>query len=100
MLQFKIINVELSDGENIVLNQNAPNPFAERTVITYSIPKSVQNAQIVFYDKYGRLMKKVSINERGAGRLNVFGNDLSSGTYSYSLIADGRIIATKFMVKQ
>lgn len=95
----QVINVTLSNDENIVLNQNVPNPFAESTVITYSIPASVQQAQLLFYDGFGKLMKTVDINERGAGRVNVFGSDLSSGRYSYSLVADGKIVATKFMVK-
>ena len=33
-------------------------------------------------------------------QINVFANDLSSGTYTYSLVADGVVIATKRMVKQ
>src|SRR5437762_975463 len=42
-------NVELADSR-IVLKQNAPNPFADKTVISYSIPESVSRAQIVFYN--------------------------------------------------
>ena len=48
-----VIDVELSDKNNIVLNQNVPNPFAERTTITYTIPESVMKAQIIFYDGSG-----------------------------------------------
>jgi hypothetical protein len=96
----QVINVTLSNEENIVLNQNVPNPFAESTVITFSIPASVQKAQLLFYDAFGKLMKAVDINERGTGRVNVFGSDLSTGRYSYSLVADGNIVATKFMVKE
>lgn len=39
------------------------------------------------------------VTERGDGQLNVFGQDLSSGLYTYSLVADGQLIATKKMVK-
>ena len=94
------INVELSDKNNIVLNQNVPNPFAESTVITYSIPETVAKAQIHFYDGLGKLINTVDITERGAGSLNVYANDLSSGVYTYSLVADGKIVSTKRMVKQ
>lgn len=96
----RTINVELSNKENIVLNQNVPNPFAERTVITFSIPESVGQAQIHFYDGTGKLINTVDINERGNGQINVFANDLSTGVYTYSLVADGKIISTKRMVKQ
>jgi hypothetical protein len=94
------INVNLSDRNAIVLNQNVPNPFAESTVITYSIPASVQKAQIHFYDGQGKLINSVDVVERGNGQLNVFANDLSTGVYTYSLVADGQVVATKRMMKQ
>jgi hypothetical protein len=94
------INVKLSNKNTIVLNQNVPNPFAESTVINYSIPATVVKAQIHFYDGQGKLINSVEITNRGAGQLNVFGEDLSSGTYTYTLVADGQIVSTKKMVKE
>lgn len=94
------IDVKLNNGTTIVLNQNVPNPFAETTVITYTVPNTVKDAQIVFYDAAGNRIKNVAILERGNGQLNVYGSDLSSGAYTYSLIADGQVVATKRMVKQ
>jgi cell division protein FtsL len=94
------IHVELNNIKAIVLDQNVPNPFAETTTINYSIPEAVQRAQIHFYDASGNLIKTVDIAERGEGRLNVFAQDLSSGVYTYSLVADGKHIASKRMVKQ
>lgn len=95
-----MIDVRLSDGKNIVLNQNVPNPFAEKTVITYSIPESVGKAQIHFYNSQGKLINTVEIIDRGQGQLNVFADDLSSGIYTYTLVADGQIVSTKRMMKQ
>lgn len=94
------ITVNLSNKNAIVLNQNVPNPFAESTTITYSVPSSVQKAQIHFYDGTGKLINTVDITERGNGQLNVFANDLSSGVYTYSLVADGQVVSTKRMVKE
>jgi uncharacterized coiled-coil protein SlyX len=96
----RIIDVQLSNKNSIVLNQNVPNPFAESTIITYSIPESVQRAQIHFYDMKGTLIRSVDITERGDGQLNVYANDLSSGVYTYSLVADGKLVTTKKMMKQ
>lgn len=93
------IEVELNDVQNIVLEQNVPNPFAERTTISYSIPDNVQKAQIHFYNQNGQLINTVEINERGEGQLNVFANDLSTGVYTYTLIADGSIVSSKRMVR-
>ncbi len=93
------LNVKLSDRSSLVIDQNVPNPFAEQTVINFSIPATVQKAQIHFYNGEGRLIQSVDIVERGAGSLIVFGSDLSSGIYTYTLIADGQVVATKKMMK-
>lgn len=39
--------ISLNTIQSIVLNQNVPNPFAEQTVISYSIPESVKKR--IFY---------------------------------------------------
>ncbi len=95
-----VIDLELTDKNTVILNQNVPNPFAESTIITYSIPESVQRAQIHFYDLKGVLINSVEITERGHGQLNVYANDLSFGIYTYTLVTDGKIVATKKMMKQ
>jgi hypothetical protein len=92
--------VNLSDKNVIVLNQNVPNPFAESTVISYSIPSDFSKAQILFTTADGKLIKVIDITEKGDGRLNVFANDLSNGMYSYSLVIDGKVQDTKKMIKQ
>ncbi|MCC5924223.1 MAG: tail fiber domain-containing protein [Crocinitomicaceae bacterium] len=94
------LNLELFDGDHIVLEQNVPNPFAERTVIKYFLPESVRDAKILFYNNEGRMINEIALTERGNGRINVFGGDLSRGVYSYTLICDGQVIETKKMVKQ
>jgi hypothetical protein len=95
----KQLQLELSDRNTLVLAQNVPNPFAESTVIQYTIPATVQKAQIHFYNSEGKLINSVEIKERGNGELKVFANDLSSGVYTYTLVADERIIASKKMMK-
>lgn len=94
-----VIDVELSDKDIIVLNQNVPNPFAEQTTIAYSIPEKSGFAQIIFNDMKGQIIKVVDIKTKGKGQLNVFANDLSTGMYTYSLYVDGKLIDTKKMVK-
>lgn len=88
--------IELSN--TIILNQNAPNPFAENTTISFYIPDGIKNAEILFLDNNGTVLKKVMIDTRGQGSLIVYSENLSSGSYSYSLIADGKLIDTKRMV--
>jgi hypothetical protein len=52
----------------------------------------------MFYDNNGRVLKTVVINERGRGSMQVYASNLSSGIYTYSLVADGKLIDTKKMV--
>ena len=92
--------IQLENLNAIILDQSVPNPFKENTVITYTIPKEVMEAQLLFYDMNGRIIKQVDISERGEGKLTVYGENLQNGVYTYSLIADGKLITTKKMVKQ
>src|SRR4051812_13224096 len=48
-------------GDYIMLNQNAPNPFTDKTVITFYIPTYVQNAVINVYDDMGMPVKSFRI---------------------------------------
>jgi hypothetical protein len=94
------IDVKLIDAQSIVLEQNVPNPFAEQTTINYYLPENVNKAQILFYNAGGKLIQSVELKEKGKGQLNVFASDLTNGIYTYTLVADGKIIETKKMVKQ
>jgi hypothetical protein len=94
------LDVELSDKDAIVLNQNVPNPFAEQTTITYNVPVSIAKAQIIFYNSAGQIIQTVDVKTRGKGKVNVFASDLSSGLYHYTLVADGKVVDSKKMVRE
>ena len=106
--------VTLSNRENLVLNQNSPNPFAEQTTITYKLPSTVKTAKMLFYDAQGELIKAVDLTSRrgrsdgrgdeiaecaGEGRLFIFADDLRAGLYTYALVVDERKVSSKQMVK-
>ncbi|TND07685.1 MAG: hypothetical protein FD123_3004 [Bacteroidetes bacterium] len=93
-------SVTLSDVQNVILDQNVPNPFAEQTEIGYFLPDNVQKAQMLFYNKEGKLIKVAELQGHGKGVLQVFADDLSNGVYTYTLVADGKIIDSKKMVRQ
>jgi hypothetical protein len=94
------INIELKDGQSIVLEQNVPNPFAEQTTISYYLPDNTGKAQLLFYNAQGKLIQSAELVQKGKGQLNVFAGDLSSGMYTYTLVVDGKIIESKKMMKQ
>ncbi len=92
--------MELNNSQTTVLEQNSPNPYAERTSINYYLPDNTGKAEILFYNTQGKLIKSVELVNKGKGTLNVFAADLSSGIYTYTLLVDGKAIETKKMVKQ
>ncbi len=92
--------VVLENAQQIILDQNDPNPFSETTTINYSIPEEVKNAKIIFTNSTGVILRSIIINERGEGSLEVYGSNLSSGIYNYTLFIDGKATVTKKMVKQ
>jgi len=92
------LTVELSALQIVILEQNVPNPFAEQTFISYFVPEDAGKAVMQFTDLAGRVIKTVEL-EKGSGIITVFAQNLGSGTYSYSLIIDGKVAETKKMVK-
>lgn len=86
--------------QQIILDQNVPNPFSERTTIAYKIPANAKDAEIRFYDGSGNLMKAAQLKAKGSGSIEIIGTGVASGVYSYVLYVDGKIMANKKMVKQ
>lgn len=91
-------NLEVLNVNAIVLNQNSSNPFKEVTAIDYSIPASVSKAIIIVYDDVGRVLVTVVINDRGDGTLLIYSEKISSGIYSYTVLADDEIIESNKLV--
>ena len=85
-------------GDYLILNQNVPNPFTDKTVITYYIPVYVENAAITVYDDMGTPVKTFRISVKGQGEVILYAGNLKHGLYTYNLIADGKIVASGKMV--
>ena len=85
-------------GDAPLLKQNAPNPSDNSTLIGYYLPASTGNAQMQITDMTGRNLKTIALNNRGAGQITITAGSLASGTYIYTLIADGKIVDSKKMV--
>src|SRR5687768_5262339 len=87
-----------NESRLIVLNQNTPNPFNDKTDISWFIPENVQQAQILIYDDMGILIRKINIQSQGPGKITFYAGNLKKGVYSYSIFADGKLIETKKMI--
>lgn len=82
----------------VMLRQNAPNPFSDKTTIEYQLPDKLKVASLVIYDLNGRSIATYGISNKGSIDFNA--NGLSNGTYAYAIIANGKSIATQKMIIQ
>jgi hypothetical protein len=83
--------------EASILEQNYPNPVRTMTTIPMTIAAGVQEAALTVVDVHGKMVQRVNIEDRGHLQFELQMN-LDNGIYFYSLIADGKVIATKRMV--
>ena len=79
------------------LSQNVPNPFSERTTISYSIPTNITKAILAVFDLNGRMLQQYNL-QQGKNQLTINGNSFPAGMYVYSLIADGQEVVSKRMI--
>jgi hypothetical protein len=80
------------------LNQNTPNPFNKTTRISYYVPGTTRNAVIRIADLSGRQIKSYTVGSGSEQSLTLQAGELLPGTYTYSLVIDGKIIDTKKLV--
>lgn len=81
------------------LYQNMPNPFTERTVISYELPERVSSAKLLVYSMDGQLIKAYTLPPMtGLGYVAVDAGSLSPVIYTYSLTVNNRAVDTKRMV--
>ena len=85
--------------ENVVLDQNVPNPFQEMTQIQAVLPQIQQSAYLYFYDSSGKLIHTVQLKQCDRCIVNVFAGDFAMGMYTYALVIDGKIIEAKRMIR-
>lgn len=91
-------NIEaVIDGNNARLEQNTPNPFEGTTAISYFIPEYTSFAKLIISDMTGREIKSIDINTIGNGTIQLTAGALSAGNYTYTLVADGVVVGTKFL---
>ncbi|MGI8951361.1 MAG: hypothetical protein ACR2FN_07225 [Chitinophagaceae bacterium] len=65
--------------------------------ISYCIPSSFHNAQLMVSDVSGHTLKTYTISSSGFGKQIIYGSELTNGMYQYLLI-DGKLIDTKKMI--
>jgi hypothetical protein len=93
-----ITNISTTASE-FSISQNYPNPFNPSTQIDFSVAKA-GNIQVKVFDMLGNLVSTVVDQKLTPGqyRTNFDGSGFASGTYFYSLYADGKLLSTKRMM--
>jgi hypothetical protein len=87
-------------NSNVVnVSQNYPNPFQDKTVITYSVPETMY-VNCLIYDTNGRLLADIDegVKKNGTYRIDFDVKNLCNGVYFYK-IATNDASLTKKMIK-
>ncbi|HNV99289.1 MAG TPA: tail fiber domain-containing protein [Chitinophagales bacterium] len=94
-----MIQVELGAENPIaLLGQNIPNPAENTTIIPFRIPKDCTDASIIFTEtSTGRIVRAIPVT-CGETQLSIEAGMLTSGTYTYTLLVNGTVVASRQMV--
>ncbi|MFA0964515.1 tail fiber domain-containing protein [Roseivirga sp. BDSF3-8] len=90
--------LETGAERSSLLFQNSPNPYSQRTEITFYLSEQVTEASLLIFDMNGRQLDNIGINSRGDSGITIDGNRFQPGMYIYTLIADGREVDSKRMI--
>lgn len=82
--------------ESILLD-NMPNPYSDMTVINCKVADNASSAQLKVMNAVGDEVENISM-QTGFNKVQFSSGTLPSGVYFYSLVIDGKIIATRKML--
>ncbi|MCB0629255.1 MAG: tail fiber domain-containing protein [Saprospiraceae bacterium] len=98
MVMPNLENKATSGEDRAVLKQNSPNPFDRESRIEFFIPEQAQEAYLTISDISGRILKQISLTQRGTGEIKLKVGDVPAGQHTYSLFVDDELIETRKMV--
>ncbi len=94
------INIKKKENDDIILEQNQPNPFSETSTINYFIPNNNStDAQVIITDINGKKIYysyKAAVNRPDAIRIS--SRNMDPGVYLYCIQLNGKIIKSKKMI--
>lgn len=90
-------NTAATIGSAALLGQNNPNPFSGVTSISYYVPETTGSAKLIVSDMTGREISVIALEHMGNGSVELSAGSLSAGNYTYTLVADGVVVGTKFL---
>jgi|GEM_PF-1454342 len=84
--------------EGTMLYQNRPNPFNNTTEIPYFLKENTSAQIVVFEMATGAAVKTFEVSGQGHGKVTMEAGTLPSGSYTYSLMIDGKSVSSKIML--
>jgi hypothetical protein len=81
------------------LQQNVPNPFSNVTYINCLIPENSKSCKLHIINQVGVLVKSYRIDGEGFKKLEINGNEMSPGIYSYKLMVGDKNVDSRKMLK-
>ena len=76
--------------EKSQLLRNSPNPFSDKTEISFYIPIEVGNAYLTIVNLEGKVMKQIEVKGRGLNSITLEARDMQQGVYVCTLNVDGK----------
>jgi hypothetical protein len=80
------------------LDQNAPNPVGEKTMIRFHIPDGAGSCSILISNLSGAKQLEIPITTVGEGQVEFYAHRLPQGVYVYTLMANGVEICSRKLV--
>ena len=77
---------------------NYPNPFVQKTTITFPVSSPGQRALLQLYTVGGELVRSIDVSTNPDGRYELSRDGLGSGIYLYRLYQNGKLKASKRLV--
>ena len=77
---------------------NYPNPFSQKTTLTFQLPISARQCLIQIHTLRGELVRSIDVSGNREGRYQLSQDNLTAGIYIYSLVVDGEPKASKRLI--
>jgi len=83
--------------DDIILEQNNPNPFAETSEINYYVPARFKgNARLILSDESGtQILKQYNVCSGKPCQLVISAMDLKTGVYLYGIELNSAVVKSK-----
>jgi len=90
------LNTQNNGDLGFSMEQNKPNPFANQTVINYTLPGNTK-ATISVVDLSGKFIKEYNLSNQ-KGQLTINASEIGKGIFVYALISNDEVIMTRKMI--